>query len=120
MRREDTISSRTLRGLDERSKLGVDDGFPSDEPSALERSFTEETGPADDTESECKRLVAFPESAQEPDEGLLFPIEDRSEYGSSIYEDEGMPFTIEGRSESQYGSSIYEDEDAEVHDDIHL
>jgi hypothetical protein len=64
--------------------------------------------------------VAFPESAQEPDEGLLFPIEDRSEYGSSIYEDEGMPFTIEGRSESQYGSSIYEDEDAEVHDDIHL
>jgi hypothetical protein len=85
MRREDAVARC---GLDERSKLGVDGAFPSDELSALERSFSEEAGPADDTESEGKRLAAIPESAQELDEGLPFTIEDRSEYSSSVYEDE--------------------------------
>jgi hypothetical protein len=89
VRREDAVvSSRARRGLDERSKLGVEDGFPSDEPSALERSFSEEAGPIGDTESEGNRLEAIPESAQELNEGLPVRINHRSEYGSSIDEDE--------------------------------
>jgi hypothetical protein len=89
VRREDAVvSSRARRGLDERSKLGVNNGFPSDEPSALERSFSEEAGPIGDTESEGKSLEAIPESAQEPNEGLPVIFDDRSEYDSSIFEDE--------------------------------
>jgi hypothetical protein len=89
MRREDAvISSRARRGLDERSKLGVDDGFPSDEPSVLERSFSEEDKPVGDTKSEDRNLEAIPGHGRELNEGLPAIIEDRSEYGSSIYEDE--------------------------------
>jgi hypothetical protein len=87
--REDAvISSRARRGRDERSKLGVDDGFPSDEPSAPERSIEEEAGPIGDTESEGRSLEAIPESSQELNVGLPVRIDDRSEYGNSFDEDE--------------------------------
>jgi hypothetical protein len=80
MRREDAvIGSRARRGFKERSKLGVDNGFPTDEPSALERSFSEKDGPANDSDSGGKRLAVISESAHELDAEVPFPIEDRSE-----------------------------------------
>jgi hypothetical protein len=66
----------------------VDDGFPSNEPSVLERSFSEEDRPVGDTKSEDRSLEAIPGHGRELNEGLPAIIEDRSEYGSSIYEDE--------------------------------
>jgi hypothetical protein len=92
MRREDAVvGSRAHRGLDERSKLGVDDGFPSDEPSVLERSFSEEAGPVGNTENDRRSLGMIPGGAQELNEGLPVIIDDRSEYSNSVFEDEDAP-----------------------------
>jgi hypothetical protein len=75
MHREDAvIGTRARRGSDERSKLGVDIGFPTDEPSALERSFSEKVGPA-----KYSDLAVISESADELDAELPSPMEDRSE-----------------------------------------
>jgi hypothetical protein len=75
MHREDAvIGTRARRGFDERSKLGVDIGFPTDEPSALERSFSEKVGPA-----KYSDLAVISESADELDAELPSPMEDRSE-----------------------------------------
>jgi hypothetical protein len=89
MRREDAVVGyRAHRGLDERSKLGVDDGFPCNEPSVLERSLSEEAGPVGDTENDRRSLEMINGGAQELNEGLPVIINNQSEYSNSIYEDE--------------------------------
>jgi hypothetical protein len=89
MRRDDAVvGSRAHRGLNERSKLGVDDGFPCNELSVLERSLSKEAGPVGDTEKDRRSLEMIPGGAQELNEGLPVTINDQSEYSNSVYEDE--------------------------------